>query len=113
MADSINLVFSKTINSSIQAGDTVYKSIITGGVSGSPIIIGECTAINAVRDTVTCNINEWEDRPTNSDFMLFTKDNKANLSSLKGYFAEVVMKNNSYKPVELYAVGSEVSINSK
>ena len=52
-------------------------------------------------------------RPTSSDFILFTKDNKANLSSLKGYFAEVVMKNNSHKPVELFAVGSEVSINSK
>ena len=113
MADSINLVFNKTINSSIQAGDTVYKSIITGGVSSAPIIIGECTAINATRDTVTCNIDEWETRPTSSDFILFTKDNKANLSSLKGYFAEVVMKNNSHKPVELFAVGSEVSINSK
>ena len=113
MADSINLVFDKTINSSIQVGDTVYKSIITGGVSGSPIIIGECTAINASRDTITCNIDEWETRPTDSNFILFTKDNKANLSSLKGYFAEVVMKNNSHKPVELFAVGSEVSINSK
>ena len=114
MADSINLVFNNTINSSIQVGDTVYKSIIDGsGVAGSPIVIGECTAINASRDTITCNINEWEDRPTTSNFILFTKDNKANLSSLKGYYAEVVMKNNSYTAVELYAVGSEVSTNSK
>ena len=58
MADSINLVFNKTINSSIQAGDIVYKSIITGGVSSAPIVIGECTAINTARDTVTCNIDE-------------------------------------------------------
>jgi len=113
MADSINLVFSKTINSSIHVGDIVYKSIATGGVSGSPIVIGECTAINAARNSVTCSINEWEDRPTSANFILFTKDNKANLSSLKGYFAEVVMKNNSYTPVELFTVGSEVSMNSK
>ena len=113
MADSINLVFSKTINSSIQAGDTVYKSIITGGVSSAPVLIGECTAINSTRDTVTCNINEWEDRPTDSDFILFTKDNKANLSSLKGYYAEVAMKNDSYSEIELFALGSEISINSK
>tara|TARA_R100000742_G_C4279614_1_gene104743 strand:- start:1397 stop:1738 length:342 start_codon:yes stop_codon:yes gene_type:complete len=113
MADSINLVFSKEVNSSIQVGDTVYKSVVTSGVAGAPIVVGECTAINATRTTVTCNINEWEDRPTDSNFMLFTKDNKANLSSLKGYYAEVVMKNNSYNAVELYSVGSEVAISSK
>jgi hypothetical protein len=116
MADSINLIFNKTINSSVQPGDIVYKSIITSGVSGVPIEIGECTAVsttNVSRDTITCNINEWEDRPTSNDFIFFTKDNKANLSSLKGYYAEVAMKNDSYSEIELFALGSEISINSK
>tara|TARA_R110002072_G_scaffold288198_1_gene454294 strand:+ start:8373 stop:8723 length:351 start_codon:yes stop_codon:yes gene_type:complete len=116
MADSIKLIFNKTINSSIQPGDTVYKSIITNDIPGSPVEIGECTAISTTtnaRDTVFCNINEWEVRPSNTDFIFFTKDNKANLSSLKGYYAEVAMNNDSYNEVELFSVGSEVSINSK
>ena len=113
MADSINLVFSNEVNSTIQVGDIVYKSVITNGVAGSPIEIGACTAINATRTTITCDILEYDDRPTTNDFILFAKDNKANLSSLKGYYAEVVMKNNSYNAVELYSVGSEVVMSSK
>ena len=114
MADSINLVFSKTINSSIQVGDTVYKSIIDGnGGAGAPIVVGNCTAINATRDTITCSINEWEDRPTTSNFMLFTKDNKANLSSLKGYYAEVKFVNDSKQKAELFSVAAEIQQSSK
>jgi hypothetical protein len=116
MPDSISLKFNKSINSSIQVGDTIYRSVITEDISGDPILIGECTSITSVdrnRDTVTCNISEIAQRPNATDFILFTKDNKANLSSLKGYFAEVVMSNDSHEEIELFAVGSEISINSK
>tara|TARA_R110002153_G_scaffold251356_1_gene408299 strand:- start:540 stop:890 length:351 start_codon:yes stop_codon:yes gene_type:complete len=116
MPDSISLRFNNSINSSTQVGDTIYRSVVTNDISGDPILIGECTAITSVnksRDTVTCNIFETAERPAASDFILFTKDNKANLSSLKGYYAEVVMSNDSYSDIELFSVGSEVSINSK
>jgi IS1 family transposase len=43
----------------------------------------------------------------------FSKDNKANLSSLVGYFAEVEMKNESTSEVELYQVGSDIAESSK
>ena len=46
-------------------------------------------------------------------FIFFSKDNKANLSSLVGYYAEVVMKNESTSKAELYQVGSDISESSK
>ena len=41
------------------------------------------------------------------------KNNKVNLTSLKGYFAEAKLTNNSKEKAELFAVGSEVSQSSK
>ena len=45
--------------------------------------------------------------------ILFSKDNKANLSSIDGYYAEVKMKNDDTVASELYAVGSEIFESSK
>ena len=41
-------------------------------------------------------------------FILFTKDNKVNLSSPLGYFAAVKMVNDSRDESELFSVGAEV-----
>ena len=46
-------------------------------------------------------------------FIMFSKNNKANLSDLTGYFAEAKFTNNSRKKVELFAVGSEIAQSSK
>tara|TARA_B110000858_G_C17809735_1_gene480440 strand:+ start:11822 stop:12481 length:660 start_codon:yes stop_codon:yes gene_type:complete len=48
-----------------------------------------------------------------NSFLLFSKDNDANLSSMLGYFAKVKFKNNSSGPIELFTVGSEVTQSSK
>lgn len=50
---------------------------------------------------------------TSSSFLLFSKDNDANLSSMLGYYAEARFKNSATGPVELFSVGSEVSQSSK
>ena len=52
-------------------------------------------------------------QPSVTDFIMFSKDNKANLSSLSGYYAEAEMKNDDTSAVELYAVGSEIFTSSK
>ena len=49
---------------------------------------------------------------TNS-FLMFSKDNKANLGGLNGYYAEANFRNDSSKKVELYTVSSEVVQSSK
>ena len=51
--------------------------------------------------------------PTIIDFILFSKSKPNNTSSLVGYYASVNFVNNSNKKVELFSVGSEVSLSSK
>ena len=51
--------------------------------------------------------------PTVDDFIFFSKDNKANLSSMLGYFASVEFRNNSKTEGELFSVGCEIFESSK
>jgi len=44
---------------------------------------------------------------------MFQKNNKANLTSLKGYYAEATLENNSKEKAELFAVSSEIVQSSK
>ena len=47
------------------------------------------------------------------NFFMFQKPSEQNVSSLKGYYAEVTLTNNSTAKQELFAVGSEITISSK
>jgi hypothetical protein len=51
--------------------------------------------------------------PTTNSFILFSKDNKANLSSLVGYYAEVEFTNDSTSAAELFTVSAEMVESSK
>ena len=51
--------------------------------------------------------------PNIGDFIMFSKDNKVNLSSALGYYAEVKLKNNSEEKAELFAVGTDFVESSK
>ena len=120
MATSLTLTFTNPINKSLQKGDTVYHSLITNNITGTPVEIGTVTNIGSTDDglgstvnQVTCSIDSSASIPTTDSFYFFSKDNKANLSSLVGYYAEVEMKNESTSEVELYQVGSDVSESSK
>ena len=44
---------------------------------------------------------------------MFSKNNNVNTTSLKGYFAEIVISNNTTEPAELFAISSEVTESSK
>lgn len=96
------------IQDSVQVGDTVYYQ-----TSGSTTIteMGACTAITAT--TVSCDIGGTITRPTANDFILFSKDSRGNTSSIRGYYAEVKMKNDATTACELYDVGSEIFESSK
>jgi len=111
MATSLILTFVNPVNKSLQIGDTVHYAVVTNNVTGDPIEVGSVTAFT--NTTVTCSIASTSDVPTTSNFFFFSKDNKANLSSLVGYFAEVEMKNESTSEVELYQVGSDIAESSK
>jgi len=111
MATSLILTFANSVNKSLQIGDTVHYAVVTNNVTGDPIEVGSITAFT--NTTVTCSIASDKDVPTTNNFFFFSKDNKANLSSLVGYFAEVEMKNESTSEVELYQVGSDIAESSK
>ena len=49
----------------------------------------------------------------NPSFIMFSKDNKANLSSILGYYASVTFKNDSIDKAELFNVGADVFESSK
>ena len=115
---TITLNFPNHINISAQVGDTAYyvptatSSDFT--VNSSNVTrIGVITQINDVINFIKCDtLLPATDWPSANDFIFFSKDNKANMTSLLGYYAEVSFHNNSKKPAELYSIGSNVSISS-
>jgi len=106
--DSITLTFAKEINESLQKNDTVYYYNGTNTTK-----LGTCNIIGNDRLTLACGIDDNAVRPTASNLILFSKDNLVNTSSIRGYYAEIELKNNSSSQVELFSVGSEVFESSK
>ncbi len=112
----ITLTFSAPLNESLQIGDTVYYTPVTtvGGFStgGTIVKIGTVVTIPS-RFIITCNIDNNTPRPSAEDFILFSKDNQANMASMLGYYADLTLINNSTTHAELFTVGSEFSESSK
>jgi hypothetical protein len=107
--DIITLTFQRPINVSAQKGDIAY---FTNDPDGEIISkIGEIISIS--RYVMSCYISPAAERPIDSSFILFSKDNKANLTSLTGYYLKVTMRNDSDEYAELFSVGTEVFESSK
>ena len=58
-------------------------------------------------------IDNNKPRPASGSFILFSKDARANMSSLLGYYAEVEFVNTSNVESEIFAVNSEIVESSK
>jgi hypothetical protein len=99
-------------NVSLQVGDRAYYSVTStyGNFETSSNInfIGTITEIGNSHIRVDNNATI----PQNA-FIMFSKNNAVNISSLKGYFAEVTMQNFSSIDTELFAISSEVDESSK
>ena len=117
---TIDLTFAKE-NTSIVKGDTVYFNNPTTAngftTSGNNTKIGEVASItindsNQQVISVTTTLSGIGSLSTNS-FIFFSKDNKANLSSLLGYYADVKFKNDSTIEAELYSIGMDTFNSSK
>ena len=108
------LTFTSPLNVSCKIGDTAYYVVTSasGGFninSASVVEIGIITAISGMVVTVG---NSLATVPSGA-FILFSKDNKANMSSVLGYYAEVKLKNTSTDYCELFSVGVEAFESSK
>lgn len=103
-------------NASLQIGDFAYY-VDNVGMNGlvssqdTPIFIGEITNIGPTWIEVD-NIISLTFNP-DTMFLMFSKDTRANNTSLLGYFAEVTLVNNSEDRAELFALSSEVALSSK
>jgi len=71
------------------------------------------TENNNGSSTINCVIDNLLTRPTTASYFLFGKDNRANMSTLAGYYAEVEFVNDSTEYAEIFSVGSEIVESSK
>lgn len=120
----IKLTFNQELNISLSIGDIVWYTpiTITGGhdVSDKSSIIklGEVESVNRNNKIVLVKkphdpLNYAGISLTQNDFVMFSKPNSFNTSSIKGYYAKVRLDNNSTEKIELFAVSSEISESSK
>ena len=118
---SITLTFSAPLNASCQVGDTAYY--VTTGTSGGfttndsdPKKIGQIRQIDGASSsapTMICETDLGGGLNGLSKFILFSKDNKANLSSILGYYASVKLENDSTVESELFSLGMDMFESSK
>jgi len=127
------------INISAQVGDTVYYTPTTyigddygdthSAASGLGFVtslktdyitentyvnVGTIKSIDANRLVMIVNTSLLANQlPTTSDFIFFSKDNIANMSTPLGYYASVKLKNNSITESELFNVSVDVFESSK
>ena len=114
-----------SLNKSLQVGDTVWyvQPSNAGGYSiaetDNVMKLGTVEFINNQYRQATIKVSVYTLDPyfnpyiDENTFIMFSKNNKANLSDLTGYFAKAKFINNSIKKVELFAVGSEITESSK
>ena len=120
---NITVTFSFDLNESVQLGDTLhYVNPTNDTLQGGDVIpfnndgiieVGEITTVNYATNTIVADIQNSTALPTSTSFFLFSKDNRANMASLLGYYAEVEFTNNSTEKAELYSAGSEIFESSK
>jgi len=119
---AITLTFNNPLNTSVQVGDVAYyanttqigvhhEENLSGVISLGPIT--NITQWNGVNSFIMSNMPTNTVPPVQGSFIMFSKDNKANMSSILGYYAEVEFKNNSKTKAELFSVGTEVFESSK
>ena len=120
----ITLNFSNALNCSVSVGDSVYFTpiTITGGYkvasTSTMQFLGTVISVSDqyLQPVLVIKNNTMSVTPMlvpGQTFISFRKNNKANLTSLKGYYAEAKFENNSKEKAELFAVGSEIVQSSK
>ena len=111
---NITITFDNTLNVSLQVGDTAYFVPTTSSSSfsiNSSAVVEIGKVISIVGEQITCNGTGAA--PSPGDFILFSKDNKANMTSLLGYYAETTIRNNSTERSELFQVSADYFESSK
>ena len=77
--------------------------------------LGDVVGISKEKDFYSINVSVGDsvETPEETDYIFFGKNNSISSSGVTGYFAEVVMKNDSRAGVELFSVGATIVESSK
>jgi len=118
---TLTLTYTQPLNTSVQVGDTVcFVPTATSGEftinSGSIIQVGTITTINnptSNAPSIVCETNLNGSYNGQSHYTFFYKDNKVNLSSILGYYAEITLQNDTNIYAELHSVACDVFESSK
>ena len=120
----------KNLNTSLQVGDLIYTTGVTTqsgaedledtsspGVGFNGNIVGVLRQITVAGTTVTLDIDNTvlsnTVTPTVGDnFIMFSKYSQTD-GDVNGYYAKATFVNDSKEKAELFAVSSEIVINSK
>tara|TARA_X000001382_G_scaffold94651_2_gene69126 strand:- start:5324 stop:5695 length:372 start_codon:yes stop_codon:yes gene_type:complete len=119
--------FDQPINFSVQVGDLAWYiptnpqgvpgNTYSTGQTNDPMfgaqLMGEITEINRTTLPYHIDVPGIVNVPFAQDFIMFSKNNKANLTSILGYYANITMINHSKEKIELFSVASEISQSSK
>ena len=114
----IILSFSGTVNTSVQINDIVY-SVSTNNLGGfdtgnsnNIIILGPVDSVGI--NSVTYDDTDSGNQPGIGDFIMFSKDNTANMTSLLGYFTSVrLINDDAVNHGELFSVAADYFESSK
>lgn len=77
--------------------------------------LGDVVGISKEKHFYSINVSVGDsvETPEETDYIFFGKNNSISSSGVTGYFAEVVMKNDSRAGVELFSVGATIVESSK
>ena len=102
-------------NASLQIGDTAwYTSTNSVGQGYSQQVGNNMTLIGGIIEIGPSYIRVASNFSIPSDaFIMFSKNNNVNTTSLKGYFAEITLLNDTTEPAELFSVGATSTESSK
>tara|TARA_R110002020_G_scaffold322908_2_gene538644 strand:+ start:7386 stop:7766 length:381 start_codon:yes stop_codon:yes gene_type:complete len=123
----ITLNFPFDLNISAQVGDTAYYVSTTTSAafdvnSNAVIEIGPIVTVSpGVPSFLDVDTSPFPPfvicppalYPNSGDFILFSKDNKANMNGMLGYYAEITMANDSKDKAELFRVNADYNESSK
>jgi len=119
---AIQLTFNQVLNSSVQIGDIAY-SVPTNGLDifnisnmDNVIELGPIETIEIGPPSVITVNYPANNVPSNNgqtNFIMFSKDNTVNMSSILGYYAEVKLVNKSRSKIELFSISSQIDNSSK
>ena len=99
---------SNPIENGVTLRDSLYYADIINGVLSTPNYAGQIVAMNSV-----AAIGDGIGGLSYAPYIFFAKPKQINESSVKGYYADLTMRNDSMEKASLYCVSSQITPSSK